>query len=82
MVIRIPVKYGIGKGYRDVIEGKALDRLYKEREAADPKQAEKKQAKEANAALPKPPPITPTRPHRVNRVTIQSPIEIESSPNK
>jgi len=75
-------KRHIGKGYGEVIDGKTLARLCKEREAADLKRAEKKQAKQVKATLSKPPPITPTRPPRVKRVTIQSPIEIESSPDE
>lgn len=68
----------IGKGYGEVINGRTLARLYKEQEAGDLKRAEKKQAKQVKAALQKPLPITPTHPSWVKRVTIQSPIEIES----
>jgi len=72
-------KRRIGKGYGEVIDGKKLARLYQERQATDLKQAEKKRAKQAKVTLAKQALRTPARSSGAKKVTIQSPIEIESS---
>lgn len=67
-------KRHIGKGYGEVIDGKTLARLYKERDAADLKRAqaaEKRQAKQAAAQL------AVGRSTKGKRVSIQLPVVIE-----
>ena len=72
-------KRHIENGYGQEIDGKTLARLYKERQVADLKRAEKKRATQAELPLGKPPRIIPARPSKVKKVTILSPIEIVSS---
>lgn len=66
-------KRHIGKGYGEVIDGKTLARLYKEREAADLKKVQRKQGKQDKSKGHKQLPSTPSQSTRARRVTIQSP---------
>lgn len=66
-------KRHIGKGYGEVIGGKTLTRLYKERIAADSKRAQAAEKKRTKKASTQQPPTTSTTSTKVKRVTIQLP---------